>query len=142
MTTQERKAIDAHIAAGMEQGRLFPRIMCRVYKDMETPTNQWIEQDTSLPTICLELRASLSGAADPWPDPFMEEVVKMLELRLATWLHRDREDTTDTLVRLMVEDAVKSGRRRLEDARRDGSWWEGWKDAPTEGESDDQLDRS
>jgi hypothetical protein len=128
MTTKEREELDDHTAACLEQDRLFPRIKCRVYKDMETPTNRWIEQDTNLPTICLELRASLSGAADPWPDPLMEEVVTMLERRLATWLHRGREDATDYLVRLMVEEAVRSGRRRLEEARRDGTWWEGWKD--------------
>lgn len=63
---------------------------------------------TTLPEICLDLRASLNGAADPWPDEHLAEVVLMLQARLDTWA--EPNDAIDDHVRGMVQHAVWLGR--------------------------------
>ena len=62
----------------------------------------------TLPEICLGLRASLNGAADPWTPEVLAEVVRMLQARLDTWA--DPTDAMDYHVRGMAWQAILLGR--------------------------------
>lgn len=98
--------------ACLEQERLFPRQLMRIYKDSETPTNQWVELPPNLATICLDLRASISGAADPWQTKDLEEVVNMLKMRLESWFAS--KDPMDGYVNLMMHYSIELGLKELE----------------------------
>jgi len=60
---------------------------CLLTLSMPTAMNSASRSRT--PTICLDLRMALNGAADPWPAAFLAEVVAMLQARLATWAAPD-----------------------------------------------------
>ena len=77
------------------QARLFPTVALQ-------------ECRPTLPDICLNLRASLNGAADPWPDEELRDVVLMLQARLDTW--GTPSDALDAHVRGMMQQAIWLGR--------------------------------
>ncbi len=98
--------------AKAEQERLFPRKLLREYDDMQTPRNVWVQIPPTLPTICLDLRASITGASDPWGSRVLSEVVAMLEARAAQWDH-GRTDEMDVAVLRMVREAAWMGKSEL-----------------------------
>lgn len=89
-----------------EQERLFPT---SIWERVEAVNRlAHLTHRPTLPEICLDLRASLNGAADPWPAAVLAEVVGMLQTRLDTWA--DPTDAIDAHVRGMVRQAVWLGR--------------------------------
>lgn len=84
----------------LAQEALFPRKLKRVYEDTETPTSEWEETPVTLPDICIQVRAALTGASDPLPEAFLARVTAMLTARVTTWIHTD--DPFDVAVYLMV----------------------------------------
>ena len=71
-----------------------------------------------LPEICLCLRMSVNGAADPWPDAYLREVVEMIKTRLQLW--RDPTDEMDFHVKGMMSLAVIDGETELARRSREG----------------------
>ena len=80
-----------------------------------------------LPTICIRLRQSCNGAADPWGDEFLAAVVEYLKGRMRLWLLPI--DAIDYCVYVMCGEAVQLGEAEL--AARESK---GWKFAGLEGE--------
>lgn len=99
------------------QEKLFPRMQKRILDDDGMPTNQTECIPPTLPEICLDLRASYSGASDPWPDDFLAEVVEMLQSRVDTWESRKGDDPIDRAVLQMVSEAIRIGRAELRDRK-------------------------
>lgn len=95
-----------------EQERLFPKRLMRVYKDMATPTNEWVELPPTLPEICLDLRSSINGSADPWSSSLLEEVVAMLKSRIKSW-DFSYFTTMDSTIWSMVNIAIDLGEKEL-----------------------------
>jgi len=88
------------------QERLFPRRKKRILNDDGTPTDQMEDLPVELPEICLALRASCNGSADPWPVERLSEVGQMLRARAKTWTHHAHEDPIDDAVLQMVREAA------------------------------------
>ena len=65
----------------------------------------------TLPEICLDVRASVNGSADPWQTETLQPVVSMLQARLDTWL--EPSSAMDEHVRGMVAQAVVLGLAEL-----------------------------
>lgn len=96
--------------AKTEQHRLFPRQTWRLVSTSpetegtaENPIRTWGHTPT-LPEICLNARASITGAADPWADTFLTEVRAMLTARIATW-YREDAPVEDYVTK--IDDCVK-----------------------------------
>lgn len=83
------------------QARLFPAVK---WTHEDENVIEGYEHRPTLPEICLDLRRSLNGAADPWPAEFLSDVVAMLQARLATW--ETPTDAMDAHVRGMVWQAI------------------------------------
>jgi hypothetical protein len=101
------------IAIGWQE-KLFPRQLHRIYIDHETPAppsgGSWIGIPPTLCKICLDLRASVSGAADPWERSRLLEVKSMFQARVDTWRElggRDDFVLIDNLVKQMVEATIR-----------------------------------
>lgn len=108
--------------AKQEQERLFPRRLMRVYKDMDTPTNEWVQIPPTLPEICLDLRSSVNGSSDPWTTAFLTAVVEMLKARRKHWdftiVH-----SMDSAVLSMVDLAIICGEWELKQRVEDKTSW-------------------
>lgn len=63
---------------------------------------------STLPEICMALRAGVNGMADPWDTDDIRSTVAMLGARLKTWRHQaaERYAALDEAVRGMVEATV------------------------------------
>lgn len=86
--------------------------------------------EADLPTVCLGLRMSCNGAADPWGNEFLTAVVEYLKERMRLWLLPI--DAIDYCVYVMCGEAVRLGEAEL--SYRDSRGWkftgldgEGWK---------------
>lgn len=109
------------MSAKDEQARLFPSQLKRIYKDMQTPLNQWeVNIAPTLPTICLDLRASLTGQSDPWSNKALGEVVDMLRGRVDEWDY-SQADEMDLAVLRMVSEAMWMGQNELMDRKKRGA---------------------
>lgn len=97
---------EARRAACEEQARLFPE------------DGPWITHTPALPEICLDLRMSTNGAADPWPTPLLREAVAMLRAREASW--SQPSDDMDGAVLVMVRAAITLGAAELAGRKKDG----------------------
>lgn len=90
------------------QERLFPRRRKRILNDDGTPTNQEEDLPVTLCEICLSLKASCNGAADPWDDEFLRDTMGMLKARAETWAqHGKHRDVMDAAVLQMVCEAAR-----------------------------------
>lgn len=58
-----------------------------------------------LPEICLSVRASTDGSAEPWPRSALEATRGMLADTVATW-EKDRGDTIDDCINRMCRAAI------------------------------------
>lgn len=115
------------------QERLFPRRMYREYAAAgpggphDVPTNHWRRVPPTLCDICLDVRAGLTGAADPPDTAALREAVAMLKARLDTWAdHPGKTDSraapgtfawhdaaVDEAVRQMVRATISMAEIRL-----------------------------
>ena len=93
---------------------------------------QWGQKwgDANLPTICLDLRMSCNGAADPWSDDLLAETVWYLKERLRLW-EPGQDDPIDQAVKAMCYSAITYGEVELADRvnrghRYPGLNGEGW----------------
>ena len=100
--------------AKQEQERLFPRRLMRVYKDMDTPGDEWVQMPPMLPEICLELRSSIDGSADPWSTAFLTAVVEMLKARKEHWDFTYCQ-SMDFAIWSMLDVAVSIGQAELKE---------------------------
>lgn len=73
-----------------------------------------------LPEICLDVRASTDGSADPWPSETLREVRAMLDATVKGW-EKDRGDKIDAAVHSMCRAAIEIITDELERRARDGS---------------------
>lgn len=94
---------EARRAAIGEQDRLFPEV------DHHRPT---------LPQICMDLRMSTNGAADPWDTPRLREVVAMLRAREDSWDHPS--DDMDAGALVMLRAAINLGKAELAEREKNG----------------------
>lgn len=99
----------------MWQEKLFPRRRKRILDDEGKPTNQEEIIPPTLCEICLNLRSSCNGAADPWSTEFLSEVVEMLQARAKTWLIPTslQPNVIDNAVLQMVHEAIRIGKAEL-----------------------------
>lgn len=81
---------------------------------------QWVEKwgGHDLPSLVLGLRMSCNGAADPWDDDFLAELVRYMDERLRVW--QEPSDAIDNHVRGMCQQAVLIGRSELASRAADG----------------------
>lgn len=69
----------------------------------------------TLPKICIELRQSLCGAADPWPDEDVAACVQLLKDRLESWRpSRPNDERFDNAMREVVRATLAEVDRRAE----------------------------
>jgi hypothetical protein len=98
------------------QEKLFPRGLWRKYQDVETPDPGNIFRSIP-PTLCeiaIDVRASCSGASDPWKTELLQEVRDMLQARLDTWHNASMADFDfDHAVMVMVEEAIRIANEEL-----------------------------
>lgn len=107
-------------SARAAQEKLFPRRTWRAVgphpdRPAENPPviEEWGHAPT-LPEICIRLRASVTGASDPWSDGRLRAVCDMLAARVASWEHADC-DVIDQCVYLMCRAAVDIATKELAD---------------------------
>lgn len=67
--------------------------------------NQYITE------ICINLRMSCNGSADPWTTNDLYDTVQALKNRLTIWY--DRDDKFDNAVKTMVTEAIRIGEEEL-----------------------------
>lgn len=94
--------------AKKEQNRLFPHPK---YPTQPGPT---------LPEICLDVRASTDGSADPWPSQTLRETRAMLDATVKGW-EKERGDKIDDAVNAMCRAAIEIIDLELAARERDGS---------------------
>lgn len=111
MTSRRSNAVN-------RQEELFPSRKIRYYLDHDTPTDQWSEEIVMLPEICLRVRMSINGAADPWDTEGLVKVRDMLQARIDEW--RDPSDMIDGLIRLMAIETVRMASVEIERRKADG----------------------
>ncbi len=96
-----------------EQERLFQRQLKRIYENHETPTNQWESLPKTISDICLDLRGSCNGSADPWDSKFLLEVIEMLKLRRKQF-DRGNDHPMDMAVLQMISSAIEIGEAEMD----------------------------
>ena len=75
-----------------------------------------------LPDICLNLRMSVNGSADPWRDRMLEDCLDFLEARAESWTMT--KDMMDFAVLIMVNEAIRIGKAEM------ACRWNGWPAMP------------
>lgn len=92
--------------AKREQNRLFPH-----------PTKP-TQPGSTLPEICLNIRASTDGSADPWPTLHLELTRAMLAGTVGGW-EKERGDVIDECINRMCRAAITIIDNELERRVRD-----------------------
>ncbi len=87
-----------------------------LFPNLRSPT----QPGDTLPEICLAVRASVSGAADPWPASALRETRAMLGAIVTTW-ETGKDDAIDKQIRAMCFAAIDIINAELSD-RQNRNW--------------------